>query len=110
MASDGPERMVEIVTALAIVGEVLAALIVKLASATADEIPALCDEAEILAQRVTECCADTAPVDPLQPEEVTELRTNLHELAEALQAQIADIADLCWAHITGGVIASRTRH
>jgi hypothetical protein len=109
MASDGPERMVEIVTALAVVGEVLAALIVKLASATADEMPALCDEAKILAQRVTECCADTAPVDPLQPEDVTELRANLHELAEALQAQIADIGDLCWAQITGGV-ASRTRH
>jgi hypothetical protein len=109
MASDGPERMIEIVTTLAVVGEVLAALIVKLASATADEIPALCDEAEILAQRVVECCADTAPVDPLQPEEVTELRANLHELAEALQAQIAEIADLCWAQITGGV-ASRTRH
>jgi hypothetical protein len=109
MPSDGPERMGEIVTALAVVGEVLAALIVKLASATADEIPALCNEAEILAQRVTECCADTAPVDPLQPEEVTELRANLHELAEALQALIADIADLCWAQITGGV-ASQTRH
>jgi hypothetical protein len=74
MPSDGPERMGEIVTSLAIVGEVLAALIVKLASATADEIPALCDEAE----RVVECCADTAPVDPLPPEEVTELRANLH--------------------------------
>jgi hypothetical protein len=29
-------------------------------------------------------------------------------LAEALQAQIGEIADLCWAQITGGV-ASRTR-
>jgi hypothetical protein len=51
VASDGPERMIEIVTTLAVVGEVLAALIVKLASATADEIPALCDEAEICAAR-----------------------------------------------------------
>jgi hypothetical protein len=53
MASDGPERMVETVTAIAVVGEVLAALIVKLASATADEIPALREEAKKLAQRVS---------------------------------------------------------
>jgi hypothetical protein len=52
---------------------------------------------------------NTAPVDHLPPDEVAELRANLHELAEALQAQIADIADLCWAQITGGV-APRTRH
>ena len=109
MASDGPERMVETVTAIAVVGEVLAALIVKLASATADEIPALREEAKKLAQRVAECCMNTAPVDHLPPDEVAELRANLHELAEALQAQIADIGDLCWAQIKGGV-ASRTRH
>jgi hypothetical protein len=92
-----PSEWVRFVTTLAVVGEVLAALVVKLASATSDEIPALCDEAEILAQCVVECCADTAPVDPLHSEEVTELRANLHEWAEALQALIADVADLCWA-------------
>jgi hypothetical protein len=108
-SSDGPERMVEIVTALAVVGEVLAGLIVKLASATADEIPALCDEAEILAQRVIECCADTEPVDHLPPEGVLNLHRELVQLAEALKDQIARIVDLRLAQFTGGA-TSRTRH
>jgi hypothetical protein len=108
-SSHGPERMAEIVTALSVLGDVLAALIVKLASATADEIPALCDEAEILAQRVIECCADTAPVRHLPPEEVLNLRSELVQLAEALKDQIARIVDLRLAQFTGGA-ASRTRH
>jgi hypothetical protein len=109
MASDGPERIVEIVTALSVVGELLAVVTAKLTSATADEIPALREEAKKLTQRVVGCCMDTAPVDHRPPDEVAELRANLHELAEALQAQIAEIADLCWAQITGG-FASRTWH
>jgi hypothetical protein len=108
-SSDGSERMLEIVTALSVLGDVLAALIVKLASATADEIPALCDEAEILAQRVIECCADTAPVDHLPPEEVLNLRSELVQLAEALKDHIARIVDLRIAPFTGGA-TSRTRH
>jgi hypothetical protein len=109
MASDGSERMTEIVTMLSVIGELLAVLTANLASATADEIPALCEEAEKLAQRVVECCMDTAPVDHLPREEVTELRADLHELAEALQAQIANTVHLCLTQITGGV-ASRTAH
>jgi hypothetical protein len=107
--SDGPERMVEMVTALSVLGEVLAALVVKLASATAVEIPTLCDEAEVLAQRVTECCADTAPVDHLPPEEAAAIRSDMLQLAEAMKAQIAGIVDLRLARFTGGV-TSRTRH
>jgi hypothetical protein len=108
-SSHGPERMAEMVTALSVLGEVLAALIVKLASATADEIPALFDEAEILAQRVTECCADTAPVDHLPPGEAARLRRELVQLAETLKGQIARIVDLRLAQFTGGA-TSRTRH
>jgi hypothetical protein len=37
MNSHGPERMMEIVTALSMLGDVLTDLIVKLASATTDE-------------------------------------------------------------------------
>jgi hypothetical protein len=108
-SSDGPERMVEIVTALAVVGEVLAGLLVKLASATPAEIPALCDEAENLAQRVTECCADTAPVDHLSPEEVLDLRSQLVQIGGGLEDQIARIVDLRLAQFTGGA-SSRSRH
>jgi hypothetical protein len=109
MDSDGPERMVEIVTALAVVGEVLADLLVKLASATPAEIPALCDDAENLARRVVDCCIDTAPSDHLAPEEAAALRVELAQLVETLQAQIAGSVDLRMAEIMGGV-ASRTRH
>jgi hypothetical protein len=109
MASEGSERMVEIVTALAVVGEVLAGLLVKLASATPAEIPALCNDAENLARRVVDCCIDTAPSDHLPPEEAAALQVELVQLAESLPAQITGIIDLRLAEITGGV-ASRTRH
>jgi hypothetical protein len=109
MNSHGPERMVEIVTALSVLGDVLTDLIVKLASATPNEIPALRAQAEALTQRVTECCADTAPVDHLAPEEVTAIRSEMVRLAEAIKAQIANIVDLRLTCFTGGA-ASRTRH
>ncbi len=101
--------MVEIVTALSVVSEILADLVVKLASATTDEIPALCDEAEILAQRVTECCADTVSVDHLPPEEATAIRRDVLQLAGALRDQIARIVGLRLALFTGGA-TSQTRH
>jgi hypothetical protein len=109
MNSHGPERMVEIVTALSVLGDVLTDLIVKLASATPNEIPALRAQAEALTQRVTECCADTAPVDHLAPKEVTAIRSEMVRLAEAIKAQIANIVDLRLTCFTGGA-ASRTRH
>jgi hypothetical protein len=109
MAFDGSERMAEIVTMLAVVDELLVGLTANLISATADEMPALCEEAEKIAQRVVECCMDTAPIDHLPPEEVATLRANLHKLAEAFQAQIADILDVCLTQIAGGG-ASQTRH
>jgi hypothetical protein len=109
MVSDGPERMVEIVTALSVLSDVLTDLIVKLASATTDEIPAIRAQAEALAQRVTECCADTASVDHLAPAEATAIRSDMLLLAEAMKVEIARIVDLRLAPFTGGA-ASRTRH
>jgi hypothetical protein len=106
---EGPERMAEIVTVLAVVGEVLAVLTAKLSSATADEIPALREEAERLAQRVVECCVDTAAVEHLHPEEATAIRSELLKLGEGMKAQIAGVVALCVAQITGGVV-SRTSH
>jgi hypothetical protein len=109
MAFDRSERMAEIVTMLSVVRALLVGLTANLKLATADEIPALCEEAEKLAQRVVECCMDTAPVDHLPTAEVETLRADMHELAEAFQAQIADILDLCLTQIAGGG-ASQTRH
>jgi hypothetical protein len=109
VACDGSERMAEIVTVLSVVGELVAVLTAKLISATADEIPSLREEAETLAQRVVECCMDTAPVDHLPPEEVAELRAELFQLGDSLRAQIADIVDVCWARLLGGG-TSQTRH
>jgi hypothetical protein len=101
--------MTEIVTMLSVVGELLEALTANLVSATADENPSLREEAKRLAQRVVECCINTAPVDHLCPEEVAKLRADLHELAEAFRAQIANIFDLCLTEIASGG-ASQTWH
>jgi hypothetical protein len=46
VASDGSERMAEIVAILSVVGELLEALTANLISATADEIPSLHKEVE----------------------------------------------------------------
>jgi hypothetical protein len=109
MASDGSERITEVVTALWVVGELLVVVMAKFASATADEIPALREEAEKLAQRVVEFCIDTAPVDHLPSEEAEALRSELLQLAETLKGRIGDIVEMCWAEIVGGD-TSRTRH
>jgi hypothetical protein len=52
MDSHSPERMVEIIATLSVLGDVLTDLIVKLASATPNEIPELRAQAEALTQRV----------------------------------------------------------
>jgi hypothetical protein len=103
----GPEGMVEIVIALSVLGDVLTDLIVKLASATPDEIPALRAQAETLAQRVVECCIDIAPVDHLPPEEVATIRSEMLQLAEAMKVQIASIVDVRLAPFGA---TSLTRH
>jgi hypothetical protein len=53
MAFDGSERMAEIVTMLSVVRELLVGLTANLKSATADEIPALCEEAPARSSRLT---------------------------------------------------------
>jgi hypothetical protein len=111
MDSGGPERMAEIVTAISVLGEVLSELIVKLASATADEIPGLRAQAEALTERVTEYCADSAAVGHLPPEEATAIRSELLKLGEGMKAQIADVVSLCIARLTGsGGGTPITRH
>jgi hypothetical protein len=106
MAS-GPE--LEIVTAISVLGDVLSDLIVKLASATADEIPGIRAQSEALAERVTEYCADTAPVEHLPREEAAEIRSELLKLREDMKAQIADVVSLRMARIGGGA-TSPTLH
>jgi dsDNA-specific endonuclease/ATPase MutS2 len=110
MDTRSPERMVEVVTALSVLSDVLTDLIVKLASATTDEIPALRAQAEALTQRVIECCADTATVDHLPAEEVAAIRSELLQLAAAMKAQIASIVDVRLAPFTSDATTSRTRH
>jgi hypothetical protein len=58
-STDDSERMVEIVTALAVVGEVLAGLLVKLASATPAEIPVTTTRPS--RERLTSCAAKRKP-------------------------------------------------
>jgi precorrin isomerase len=104
-----PSEWWKLFTALSVLGDILKDLIVKLASATTDEIPALRAQAEALTQRVIECCADTASVDHLSPKEATAIRTEILQLAEAMKAQIASIVDVRLAPFTGGA-TSQTLH
>ena len=55
-------------------------LAVKLASATADEIPGLAADATELMERVVACCAETAPLEHLTQEEADTLRAELLSL------------------------------
>jgi hypothetical protein len=109
MGADGPDRMMEVVTALSVFSKLLADLVAKLASAASDEIPALADDAKKSARQIVECCMDTAPVSHLRPEEVAAMRAELVQLAETLHAEIDGLVDLRWAQIGGGG-TSRTRH
>jgi hypothetical protein len=94
--------MAEMITMLAVVGEVLAALAVSMTSATADEVPALATEAKTLVARMVACCLDTAPLEHLAQEEAETLRAELVRLGEVLQLEIASIIDLRWAQLSGG--------
>jgi hypothetical protein len=104
---DGPERMVDIVSTISVVAVVLADLVMKLASAPADEISRLADDVKKSTKLVVECCTDTA--ENLSPEVAATLRTELAQLAETLQAQIAGIIDLRLAQLAGDG-TSRTPH
>jgi hypothetical protein len=106
---NGSERMAEITTTLSVVGQSLADLAVRLASATADEIPTLADDARISVRRITACCMDTGPLEHFTPDDAAAFRAGLIQLADILQAQIVGIIDLRWAQLTSGG-GSRSRH
>jgi hypothetical protein len=73
----GAERMSEMVVTLAVAGEVLALLAVQLASARADEMPALAAEAKTTMGRIVKCCMDTAALEHLPPEDAATVRDEL---------------------------------
>jgi hypothetical protein len=105
----GAERMFESVTLLAVAGKVLAGLVGRLASATADEIPALTAAAKTALERLVKCCADTASVEHLPPEIADKVRAELIGLRDALQAHVAGVLELRLAQLTE-VGSSGTRH
>jgi hypothetical protein len=103
------ERMFESVTLLAVAGEILAGLVGRLASATADEIPALAADAKTAMEQLVKCCADTASVEHLPPEIADRVRAELIGLRDALKAHVAGVLELRLAQLTG-VGSSGTRH
>jgi hypothetical protein len=106
---DGDERMVQVVTMLAVAGEVLADLVKRFASATTDVMPAL--EADAIAEikRMVACCTDTAPLEHIAPEDAAALRAELVILGQTLVAEISGIVELRWVQL-GEPVATRTRH
>jgi hypothetical protein len=105
----GDARMVELVTMLAVAGEALADLVKRLASAAADEMPALEAEAKAQIKRMVACCTNTAPIADLPPGAGEQVLAELVSLGETLQAHIGGIMKLRRAQL-GGPVASLTRH
>jgi hypothetical protein len=102
--------MERIATTLAEIAGLLTVLSVTLGSATVEEMPALIDDAkEAVRGILRSSCLVSDSTEHLPPEEAEILRTELAELGEALQAQIAGIIEVRWAQLTGGS-ASATRH
>ena len=87
----GVERTFDSITLLVVAGEILAGLVGRLASATADEIPALTANAKTAMERLVKCCADT-----------------VIGLRDALQAHVAGVLELRLAQLTG--VGSSARH
>jgi hypothetical protein len=83
------ERLVEMDTILAATIEVLAGLVIKLQSATAEEIPALVNQAKSSVEQIVKCCTGTAALEHLSPEIAETMLADLISLGETLQAQIA---------------------
>jgi hypothetical protein len=99
--------MAKIESVLAEVGELLAALTVKLESASIEEMPALIDGAKEAARLVV--TQAFGPVAELPKKEAAMLCVELTKLGDALEAQIAEIVEVRWEQITG-VSVSLTRH
>jgi phage host-nuclease inhibitor protein Gam len=98
----GPERMAEMVTMLTAASEVLAALTVRLSTASADEMPALAAEAKATMERIVKGCTDIAALGHLAPEDAATARDELVSLGRTLEAQLAGIVDLRWAQLASG--------
>jgi hypothetical protein len=71
------------------IAELLTLLSVKLETPTVEEMPALVDDAKDAARSVLRSCLAADLIEHIPREEVAALRTELAELGEALQAQIA---------------------
>ena len=90
-------------------GEVLALLAVQLASARADEMPALAADAKTTMGRIVKCCMDTRVTRTPPARGRGHVRDELVSLGRALEAQLAGIIELRWAQLAGSR-PSRTRH
>jgi hypothetical protein len=109
VGQDGAERVVELLTRLAVASEVLTGLIEQLRTARADQISALANDAKTAVERIVGCCADTASLDHLPSESADTMRADLVRLGETLQAEIAGIFKLRLAQLESGG-SSRTHH
>jgi hypothetical protein len=106
VGQDSAERVVELVTLLAVASKVLAELIERLQKARAAQISAL---AKTAVEQIVSCCADAASLDYLPSESVEALHADLVRLGRILQAEIAGIIKLRWEQLESGG-ASQTRH
>jgi hypothetical protein len=104
---DGSEQL-DVAATLA-AAATLAFLMVKIGSATADEIPALADEAKRSAQIICAFSGDTLALEYLGSNDAAELRAGLEKLSRDLQVQIAGVVDLRRAQLANSGVSS-TRH
>jgi hypothetical protein len=74
----------------------------RLSTASADEMPALASDAKTTMRRIVNCCADTAALEHLAPEDAATVRDELASLGRALEAQITGIIEFRWAQLAGG--------
>jgi hypothetical protein len=109
VGQDNPERVVELVTLLAVASKVLPELIERLQTARVDQISALASDAKTAVEQIITCCADTASLDYLPSESVEALHADLVRLGQVLQAEIAGIIKLRWEQLESGG-GSQTRH
>ena len=81
---------------LAATSKVLAGLVIRLRSATLEEIPALVNQAKSSMEQIVKCCNGIASLDHLSPEIV-----DLISSGETLQAQIAGVVEVREAQLSG---------
>jgi hypothetical protein len=84
--------MVEMVTMLAVASKLLAALVIRIGSATGAEMPGLAAEANASVEGIVRCRADTTPLERLTPEDAATIRADLISLGDALRDKITWLA------------------